>query len=247
MNSKKWTIAALVVVAVIGIFLTGRYTAPKAEFQAGTTPGGNYIENYVPAILYNGGIASALPIQTTSDLTVGGVLNLTGSFTSTSGTTTTGTSGVPDCAIKGGYDVCVVQQSFTAATNTPIIIRSPFGSSATTTFNPILVQITTGGPAITFDLATTSLSNFATTSLVLAKNISVGNSNTYTGLFAPLTATSTAAGVIQVTTAGVLPGNTALGESTWFLRPGEGLMLKIASTSVSGSVTGTVTVEMSKP
>ncbi len=38
----------------------------------------NPIESGVPIVKYNGGIYSALPIQTTSDLTVGGDLNVTG-------------------------------------------------------------------------------------------------------------------------------------------------------------------------
>lgn len=43
------------------------------------TPGtSNPIEAGVPIVKYNGGIYSALPIQTTSDLTVGGDLNVTG-------------------------------------------------------------------------------------------------------------------------------------------------------------------------
>lgn len=45
------------------------------------TPGTNPIENYSPAVKYNGGIYSALPIQTTSDLTVGGDLAVTGDIT----------------------------------------------------------------------------------------------------------------------------------------------------------------------
>lgn len=45
------------------------------------TPGTQPIENFVPVAKYNGGIYSALPIQTTSDLTVGGDLAVTGDIT----------------------------------------------------------------------------------------------------------------------------------------------------------------------
>lgn len=45
------------------------------------TPGTNAVENYQPVVKYNGGIYSALPIQTTSDITGVGINGTTGTFT----------------------------------------------------------------------------------------------------------------------------------------------------------------------
>lgn len=54
------------------------------------TPGTNPIENYQPAIKYNGGIYTALPIQTTSDLTVTGTVTASGGIAGTTAITLTG-------------------------------------------------------------------------------------------------------------------------------------------------------------
>lgn len=161
------------------------------------------------------------------------------------GTTTVATQGVPTYYTLGGVDYAEVQQTFTSATNTPIIIRSPFASATTTFgFNGIQVQITTGGPAIEFDIATTSLSNFATTTSVLVKDIAVTTGATYDGTFYPMgTTTPIMGGALP----GVNNGTNHQGETYWFLRPSEGLMLKIASSSVAGSVTGTVSATFKKP
>lgn len=87
-NNKKTVaivIAALVVVAVIiGAYYAGKASVQNGQLSAGT-PGSNYIENYDPAIKYNGGISSALPIQTTDTvttvgLTVSGAASLTSTF-----------------------------------------------------------------------------------------------------------------------------------------------------------------------
>lgn len=173
--------------------------------------------------------------------------NCTPTLSVTTGTTTFGAQNAPAAFVIGGADYAEVEQTFTTATNTPIIIRPPFGTSATSTFgwSGIQVQITDySHPAMEFDIATTSLSNFATTTQVLVKDVSVGLNSTYDGTFYPIQATTTATGSGM---SGVIIGNDAKGATTWFLRPSEGIMLKIASTSVAQSYTGTVSITFKKP
>lgn len=148
----------------------------------------------------------------------------------------------------GGVEYATVELPFIAATNTPVFIPNPF-PLATSTFgyDGIQVQVTgnTQGD-FTFDIATTTVSGAATTSNVLAKGIVVSSASTYDGSFYPNTATSSIV-------AGVLPGVSAtignLGATNWFLRGNttEGVMLRIASTTVSQSFTGTMSVTFKKP
>lgn len=59
-------------ITVVGLILTIAILFliwPSSNNLAAATPGSNAIENYIPAILYNGGYYSALPIQTTSTVT----------------------------------------------------------------------------------------------------------------------------------------------------------------------------------
>ncbi len=172
--------------------------------------------------------------------------NCTPTLQITSGTTTQGTAGTPVYYTLGGNDYADVEQSFTTATNTPVIIRNPFGSATTSISSPIMVQLTSGASTgFTFDVATTSTSNFATTSSVLVKAISVASGATYDGYFnAHASTTPIIAGGISV---GILPESDLTGNSTWYLRPGEGIMLKIASTTVTNSFTGTLSVTFKKP
>ena len=91
-------LSSLVVVAALG-FLLGRYTASNLPLASGTTPSSNAIENYVPAILYNGGYYSTLPIQTTSDVTAAaaafsGATSLTSTLAVTGATTLSSTLAV---------------------------------------------------------------------------------------------------------------------------------------------------------
>lgn len=184
-----------------------------------------------------------------------------GGITVGTASSTYGSQGTPTYYTYAGRDYAVVQQAFsTTATNTPIFIGNPFGS-ATSSFGAdgIQVQIT-GGTLIGdlfFDIATSSAaSTNATTSSVLVKAINIPATASpgpqYDATFFPNTATSTAstAGV----PAGVLPGVSGAagnyGASNWFLRgstPSEGVMLRIASTSVAQLLTGSVSVIFVKP
>lgn len=199
-------------------------------------------------------IGPSAPVQTGQNQNqdeAGGITHLSGlevgedGFTSTA-TSTLGAQGAPAYFTAGGVEYAYVQMPFTTATNTPIIIPNPFGTATSTIESGILTQITTGvpGAAMTFDIATTSLGSYATTTSVLAKNITVAAGAQYTGEFIRPTGTTTPG--IDVPT-GVLPGKLGSGESLWFLRPSELLMLKIASTTVSNSWTGTLSVLFRKP
>lgn len=87
MKTNKFIVIAVVVALALGgvaFYKTLNHGGIEAT-QA--TPGTNYIENYSPAVLYNGGISSQLPIQTTSDITAA---TLTGTTISSTGLTTVG-------------------------------------------------------------------------------------------------------------------------------------------------------------
>lgn len=73
MNTNKLVIAGIVVALVLGIasVLGFRF---NVSGSAGTVAGAlnnQYIEQYVPAIRYNGGYNSQLPIKTTGGVTIG--------------------------------------------------------------------------------------------------------------------------------------------------------------------------------
>ncbi len=173
-------------------------------------------------------------------------------------TTTVASQGVPAPFNYGGQLCAIVKQSFTTATNTPAILLNPFGTTlgtaATTSFSNVNVAISsvgnTGG--VTFDIATTSgagtASTNATTSAVLAKAIVVAAGNQYYGVFNPPAATSTPWANQNGPVGGVLPGNDTFGQSTWLLFPTTtpAVMLKIASTTVVGSITGTMSTMFCK-
>ena len=143
MNKKTLTIAALVVVAVIVAFVIGRLSAPKPEITAsGSTPTSTQlIEDYVPIVKYNGGLHTALPIQTTSDFTASAATfssTLTGTSATLSGDITQSTSNTSTTTFAGG---CI--QTTATSTDTPVrfvlqatttIGNSVQGSSATNNF-----------------------------------------------------------------------------------------------------------------
>jgi hypothetical protein len=140
-------VALVVVSALLVVSYNGQ------EDTVGATPGTNAIENYVPAILYNGGYYSALPIQTSStitaaDFTVGsGGTNISKILSGTcdlfsSGDTIAATSSViASCAATGvaaGDKVFVNLATSTAgvADNWAIV-----GASASSSANFIAVQL----------------------------------------------------------------------------------------------------------
>lgn len=235
MQNKKTFIVALVAILIIAI---GGYAFPRIPEVAGKfgTILDTFTGDYFNVVTANGG----------------GAYQINGVSIINTSTTTLGSQNVPYYYTLGNVKYADVEQTFTSATNTPVIIRNPFGA-ATSTFgwNGIQVQITQGGPQIEFDIATTTVTTNATTTAVLVKDILVANNGNYDGTFYPNTATSTATGSNAPVAVGTLPGfsNTPnhFGESTWFLKPSEAIMLKIASTSVSGSLTGTVSVTFKKP
>lgn len=136
MSNKKVIIVVAVaaLLAVIGMFVS-RY---HGNTLVGATPGSNAIENYVPAILYNGGYYSALPIQTSSDITGATITgtSIVGPVTSTATSTfadvtmtssaTTSLKILSSSSTQGG---CIQANATSTATNIKLI----FGAQATTT------------------------------------------------------------------------------------------------------------------
>lgn len=88
-NKQRIETVVLLVVALavfgLGKAAVQKFAAPEAAFGA---VGGLLIENYDPYVMSNGGINSALPFQTSSTLTVGGIIN-TGAFSSSATSTFT--------------------------------------------------------------------------------------------------------------------------------------------------------------
>lgn len=126
-------------VAVIVVILAAVYVfVSNRDVVLGSTPGSNPIENYIPAILYNGGYYSALPIQTTSDITGATITgtSIVGPVTSTATSTfadvtmtsaaTTTLKILSSSSTQGG---CI--QANATSTNTNI--RLVFGAQSTTT------------------------------------------------------------------------------------------------------------------
>lgn len=79
-NHKTAIIVSVLALAFAGFAVYKTFDRAEQAQLAGATPGSQLIENYSPEVLYNGGINSALPIQTSSDLTAGS-LNTVGLLT----------------------------------------------------------------------------------------------------------------------------------------------------------------------
>lgn len=136
----------IVGISVVALILAGiafYNTLGGNSDLVGATPGSSLpIENYVPAVKYNGGIYSELPIQTTSDITaatsyitnlettgsttVESVLNVSGNVNIAGSTTTISTSNTATSSLKLG---CIQ----TTATSTATPVRFVIGSSGATT------------------------------------------------------------------------------------------------------------------
>jgi len=75
------------------------------------TPGTQKIEDHLPVVKFNGGIQTALPIETTSDATVGGTLAVTGVATFTAAPSGPTTRLVTNSALVGATVVLTAAQS----------------------------------------------------------------------------------------------------------------------------------------
>lgn len=107
-SNKKFYIlfAGLLLLAIINTAAWMFPQPPKAVSVAGNGTGSMAAEDYNPYIMYNGGYYSQKPIETTSNLTVGGTFGLTGAatFNSTITQTSAGTTtakGLSTSATKG--------------------------------------------------------------------------------------------------------------------------------------------------
>jgi len=90
-DKKNWIIAALAILLLVSLFLGLRPKLVNLSSVGQGAPGTNAIENYIPAILYNGGYYSAYGIQTTSTLAVGGATTLSSTLGVTGATTLSST------------------------------------------------------------------------------------------------------------------------------------------------------------
>jgi len=75
------------------------------------TPGTQKIEDNLPVVKFNGGIQTALPIETTSDATVGGTLAVTGVVTFTAAPSGPTARLVTNSALVGATVVLTAAQS----------------------------------------------------------------------------------------------------------------------------------------
>lgn len=109
----------LIGVSVVALVLAGFafYTIDireQSNLTAAAVPGSQLIEQYSPEVLYNGGINSALPIQTSSTITAGNIVIGTGgtqlshvvapancTVIAASNTITASSSTNVDCAVAG--------------------------------------------------------------------------------------------------------------------------------------------------
>lgn len=130
-NTKAWMILGIsAVLLVVAGFIVGK--SPKGEiFSAiGTNP----IENYIPAILYNEGYYSALPVTTTAALTAAATalssLTVSGDATVSGGTLAVTTSNTATSTLAVG---CIQMNATSTATVSNFRLGS-LNSSATSTF-----------------------------------------------------------------------------------------------------------------
>ncbi len=131
MKNKNILIGSIVVLLIaVGAYFVGHKSANDGVVGAiGTNP----IENYVPAIKYNEGYYSELPVQTTSSVTAASIVGpVTSTATSTLGDTTftsTATTSVKVLSQTAGFGGCIQINATSSATN----IRLMFSPIATTT------------------------------------------------------------------------------------------------------------------
>lgn len=132
---KASIIPGLVIAAIILLsqFAVSKWhAAPQASFGAA---GGLLIENYVPYVGLNGGINTALPIQTSGGIVNSGTLSQTGAIT-------VGSSGTAISAII-------------STTTASIIGNAPITASTTKAFDIALTGVLTGDTCFAQPASTT--------------------------------------------------------------------------------------------
>src|SRR3990167_928340 len=118
---KKWGLVLAVFVVLVGGYFIFR---SDSSLPSGAPTGTLSIENYVPAILYNGGYYSELPIQTTSDLSVAATSTFSGG-----------------CFTNNGADFCDRTDTFADATTTHVNFQNPWWGTATSTVTFAILDI----------------------------------------------------------------------------------------------------------
>lgn len=164
----------LLIVAIIGWF-----TPYIPRMDGGT--GSLAIEDYNPTIMYNGGYYSNKPIETTSNLTVGGTTSLTGLVTFGSGGVKVGSSGTTVTQMLTGsgpliYSDNVVASStnraFDIAVTGVTVNDNVFVQLATTTAGNIGWILTGASASSTSGFITLRIANATGASAALPTNIS---------------------------------------------------------------------------
>lgn len=138
------------------------------------TPSTNPIEGYVPAIKYNGGYYSALPIQTTSDITGVVITGTTGVFTDltvTNAITAPSSRSVTNSALVGATVALTAAQSGQTFNN-----RSTSGSPSWT------LPTAANGLWYTFTVSNVTAGFTITGGTIVAKTSATGTAITGTTL-----------------------------------------------------------------
>lgn len=113
MKHTKLLVAGVVVALVLAAFAAYKSLSHESVgLTATATPGSLLIEQYSPYVQQNGGISSALPIQTTSDLTAG---SLTSTGLTTTGTLLVGTGGTTVSHVVAPANCTIIANSTTIA------------------------------------------------------------------------------------------------------------------------------------
>lgn len=228
------------VLAAIGIgFFIGRSgtAAPAEEFAAGTTVSpsdSKPIENYVPAIKYNGGYFSNLPILASSTLAVTGQLKTYA--------TTTQSALVGNCAYQrmgplgseADYAFCTVPS--TSTSSIPFIQPNPFGTATSSLLvNQSGLRVTNGlaGANVASLSTTTGASGYGSSTPAIALDFSLPSSGqVYVEFMGNTgTVTSTTSPAINGSEAGVLPGRTPEGLSNYIIGSNVFTNVRIATSS----------------
>lgn len=163
MKTNKFIVIAVVVALILGATAIYRTLGHGVDGLAAATPGSLLIEQYSPYVNQNGGISSALPIQTTSTVTaadisvgtsgtnftglVGGSCNLTGMDASQAATTSRAYSCTGITGLTSSFKVIA-----SLSTSTPAALAGwhIVGAKASTTAGAadIVIANLTGAAAV---------------------------------------------------------------------------------------------------
>jgi len=129
-KGNKFALAIATVALIVAIIAVApRFSGLFSDDLVGATPGSQLpIEQYVPAVLYNGGIYSTLPIQTTSDITGVTLNGTTGAFTNV---TSTGSSTISGNLNISGSTTTIATSNTATSTLSVGCIQFPATSTAT--------------------------------------------------------------------------------------------------------------------